>query len=529
MIMLRLVRLPKLLSRPVASRWFSQTKTAGESEETTELGVREYSEFLEAKQALINDKKKTELELPTMPISTLHKTLNTYRLFSMLDARTSSLIEKEFLTRISMIEDMQFESMVLAFCQSGHKFGSFDIVEKRLLHIFSEMSKQTIGEKVMLVSWVMSSGQPVSDLFKRRVIELFSPAWSTLTEEGKLYILRAMLTSGMDKDSIPKAWLAKLSDIKTTKEFVISAEIIKTLTNEMMDNYIPEAYRSKVHEFASQESIGSTTLHIKLVEVLESLKDESLGLAIGRLVVFLRENMKTLSFTNLIRGMNFLSEVIRRHPSTFNLYSQELHLMSGEIVEYMKRGYEEMSINELTATLRVYLTIIQATKTVELEWQDTIERVVLESVGLINQNTPPEDFISLLKVIKDLLGSQHQRRLLESPPMASAISRLFNSMMSIRLQTAEFLFVFDLMLSLCKQLSEAKVITPQQAAMMMEGPVSKAASLELPSFETFVQTISMVDSAIELVGSKDSRSLELQKERILSRLSSKRQHGQPNK
>lgn len=462
-----------------------------------------YKEYLEKKEEMAAKKPKALLDIPQLTAEKLARLVGNYKHFDLMDKQLFSAVEVEFRNRISGLEDEDFLELLKEMLKVGTPFADFRFVEKRILTAINQASKNIVIEFIPLINLIATGGQNTSVEFSIVVSEAFEPIFDDMDKEDRLVVARALLSmKNCNIEKFPKQWFNILADIKTTKEFILSVDVVSALVSREMTHLIPPSYSSKVVEF-SMGKIGTITLFLKTIQALELLKIGNIGFPLKELIVFVKDELRNAFFKNVMQGVFFIGRTLEKHPQYFNSVASDLLALNTELLVFGAEICESMSLEEINGLLRGYLSNWRILKQSSPSDSDHLRAIFIEGIEKISSEMGPPIAIAFVHNLCDILETcpQHRAAFSKDPNFIEAVNSVFNMALMLRIKAFQHYFhLFRMLNKLLDLLKDSEHFEGLDRSMMIVGMAQKALTVKLTNYKDFVAAVSLIEESAEIVG-----------------------------
>lgn len=485
-----------------------------------------YKEYLEIKEQLESNLRKTYSDLPSMESAALIKSLSEHRVYNVLDPKLLSGFERELRNRLSTMPDDLITKFIVELCKANHVFSETKFLERRVFKLLSESGNSDRLEQLPLLIALAGSGQRLSEDFPAAVVEAFEDFYSTIPEEERMQLLRIVALTYRGKEKlIPKRWLQELEQVNSIKQLLLSVDIVKAFKSYGYENkLVPDQYKQKVIEFSKNDLLFVTLIYnIKVIEIFEALDIGELGAATNRMIQFLKDDIPVMNYKNMVRGVNFLIGLLQRKPKYLNVVGQNLTQLRGDLVQYLDKNCELMSLDELLEVTNLYLDLSKLLRGMEKEHFPHIMKAIGEGHGLITPDVKLSYFKRYLQTLGTLIQSDFKEKLVRDEDFLISLNKMFNTALSFKLTENDYLEVVQSLTKIVLFMTETGYINNAQASEAMSGIVSRANLIQLSNFDSFVAVMSQLDELIDKLGEESTPKIQITREKLLDRYQGKKQ------
>lgn len=479
-----------------------------------------YKEYLQVKEQLENNLRKTISTLPSMESAALVKCLSEHRVYSVGGPNLLSAFEKELRNRLSTMADELIAKFIIELCKANHIFSDSKFIERRVFKLLTDSNNSERLEHLQLLLALAGSGQQLSGDFPVAVVEAFEDCYEVISEEDRMQLLRivALTYNGKEK-IIPRRWLKELEDVKSIKQLLLSVDIIKAFKNYGLEKtLVPEHYKQKVIEFSKNDLLFVTLIYnIKVIEIFEALDIGELGTATNRMIQFLRDDIPVMNYKNMIRGVTFLIGLLQRKPKYLNTVAQNLTQLREDLVQYLGSNCELMSLDELLEVLNIYIQLSRLLRGMTKEEYPLIMKALSEAHALIAPDMKISHFRKYLRTLVDVIESDMKEKLVRDEVFLASLNKIFNTALVFKLTEQEFLDVIGSLSKITLFLAETGYISSSQASEAMSGVASRANLIQLTSFSSFVGVMTELDELIDKLGESSTVKLQVIREKLIDR------------
>ena len=479
-----------------------------------------YEEYLTAKEELIKMKEYYMAELPTLhPRKILH-VITSYSAYHLMDRHIFSACERALLNTMNDLDDNSFINMVEILCQQAplYRFSDFRFIERRIETSQEVINRYNFREWLNMLCLVATSGQNTSPQFSNMVWESYQPVLKHLDESDKLHLLKTVVLTNQGKpDEIPSELLSKLSNIQTTQEFVVSVPIINYLNTHLMEELIPHEYKTKVIRFSEVPNVGSVTLQKNVIEILGALKIGQVNNSIRKLVEFVQENFKTMSYSELAKAFDTMIKSAKMHPTALNQCLNNFTELQNELAEYIVKNAESASLIELLTLGRILCEMSVILRVENPEHRKALLAILTECLELLQEDKSPTGFLSYVMFINQILDTQYAAYFQKGTEIQDNIAQLINIVSVTKLSESGYLALLAEFRRVLQNTSKSNAIEPSKQGKLAGDLAGKIDTIKLESFDSFVAYMTELDQLIELIGAPHSRQVMLVKEKVLEK------------
>lgn len=462
-----------------------------------------YKEYLEKKEEMAAKKPKALLDIPQLSVQKLARLVGNYKHFDLMDKKLFSAIEVEFRNRISGLDDDDFLELLKEVLKVGMPLNDFRFLEKRILTAINQAKDTVVLEFIPLINLIAVGGQNTSVEFSIVVSEAFEPIFDDMDRVDRLLIARALLSmKNCNIEKFPKQWFNILADIKSTKEFILSVDIVSALVAREMAHMIPDSYSAKVVEF-SMSKIGTITLFIKTIQALELLKVGNIGFPLKELIVFVKDELRSAFFKTVMQGVFYIGRTLEKHPQYFNSVSNELLALNSELLMFGAEICESMSLEEINGLVSGFLSNWRLLKQSNPVDSDHLRAVFIEGAEKISSEMEPPIAIAFVHNLCDILEScpQHRAAFIKDSGFLEVINGIFNTALMLRIKVFQHYFhLFRMLNKLLELLKDSEYFEGLDISMLIVGMAQKALTIKLTNYKDFVAAVSLIEESSEIVG-----------------------------